>query len=105
MQRDQDPEFFVVIRYIMVANARTHVSQGNLWEAVLRDTFNQILSQPNDPAQQTVVENIKNYIDVVHRDGYTSDLMQCESTYLLWQYILTLTLTCSCWTVSGRYYT
>lgn len=75
-----DLDFFKVIYYVVLADAKSKKgvsTQEPLRDALLRDTLSRAVE--NDMASyQTVINNIAEYVEVVHHTDYSADLMQCE---------------------------
>jgi hypothetical protein len=77
-KRPLDREFFVVLKYITDANAKTISSSSeSLRDAILRDSFSRAADNEAS-AFQIVLNNLNMYVDVVYYQGYSSDLLQCE---------------------------
>ncbi|THH07445.1 hypothetical protein EW145_g3377 [Phellinidium pouzarii] len=68
-------ETFSVLRLVMARNARNYNTQNSLRDSILKDTLYILVTVPNDSGQKHVLENLQNYIDIVHNQGYTSDAL------------------------------
>lgn len=65
------------MKHITDANAKTTSSSESLRDALLRDTLTRV--PENDYSTfQLVLNNLQSYVEVVHHQGYSADLMQCK---------------------------
>lgn len=81
-QRPLDKHFFVVLRSIADARARSssqQVSGENLRDSLMRDAFRQLQAPDKDIRKiQAVLQNMKIYVEVVHNEGLSQDLLRCK---------------------------
>lgn len=81
-QRRLDPSFFIVLRHVLDLNAATAPLQETLRDFLLRDTLSR--AADNDiTVFQLVLENLNDYVEIVHHSGYSGPLMQCKLCFCL----------------------
>lgn len=66
-----------MLKHITDSNAKSAGSPESLRDALLRDTLVRALE--NDQSTfQIVLNNLRDFVEVVYHQGYSADLMQCE---------------------------
>lgn len=77
-QRPLNRDFFVVIKHLTDIHAKSIASSPeSLRDALLRDVISNVADNESK-VSQIMLDNINTYIQVVHHQGYTADLMQGE---------------------------
>jgi len=77
-QRPLNRDFFTVIKHLTDIHAKSMASSPeSLRDALLRDAILNIADNESKVCQ-IMLNNINTYIEVVHHQGYTADLMQGE---------------------------
>jgi hypothetical protein len=77
-QRPLNRDFFTVIKHLTDIHAKSMASSPeSLRDALLRDAISNIADNESKVCQ-IMLNNINTYIEVVHHQGYTADLMQGE---------------------------
>lgn len=69
---------FNVLRMVMARNARNYGPDATLPDQILRDTLQYIIQAQNEPDMKTILENVRNFIEFVYFQGYSSDSLACE---------------------------
>lgn len=63
---------------MLARNARRYTSEGmSLRDDILRDTVAQLVAHPGEPGQKFVIESLKTYIENIHHQGLSADLLAC----------------------------
>ena len=76
-QRRLDRNVFNVLKEITDANARlSPASPESLRDLLLRDTLPRA-AENDHTTFQTVLNNLQTFVEVVHHQGYSVDLMTC----------------------------
>lgn len=64
---------------MLARNARKYSVDGiSIRDDILRDTITQLVAHPGDPGQRFVIENLSTYIENVHHQGLSPELLACE---------------------------
>jgi|ERR1700722_2522608 len=79
IQRPLSADFFLVLRYITDSNDSKVSPSERLRNILLRDILTRAADN-DDKSIQFVLNNLQRYIEMVHHEGYSADLMQCKST-------------------------
>lgn len=76
LQRPLDHDFFTVVKYITDTNIKS-VSFDNLRDELLQEAISSVADSDYKVCQITL-NNISTYVEVVHHQGYSAELMQSK---------------------------
>ena len=69
---------FTILRQVMARSTRKSQDDESLRDEVLRDTLGHIMNQAHESSLGKVMENVWSYVDLIHHQNYSADLLQCE---------------------------
>lgn len=75
-QRPLDRDFFTVVKYIIETNIKS-TSFDDLRDGLLQEAISSVADSDYKVCQITL-DNINTYIEVVHHQGYSAELMQSK---------------------------
>lgn len=69
----------MILRDILLEDAKTGLSGEPLRDALLRDTTRRMLERDHDGGtSQVILRNLQQYVNTVHHEGYDADLLRCK---------------------------